>query len=470
VHLLAGAAWLGGLPPLLLVVTTAPEAALAACRRFSPLGVGCVLALAATAGWQGWALVGSLPGLIGTGYGLMALLKLGLFAALLGLAARHRLRLTPALAAGDPRAARRLARSIGLEAGLGLAVVLAAGVLSGLPPGMHVQPLWPFAWRPSLATINEDADFRREVVAAGLALAGAVALLAMAALLRRRARWLAAAVALAVAWRAAPHLGLLLVEAYPTSFYRSPTGFGAIGIVAGAATFAARCAGCHGASGRGNGPAAAGLPVPPADLTAAHLWGHSDGTLYWWLSHGIETPEGVVAMPGFARLLSARQRWQVIDYVRAHNAGLALQSRGRWPAPVQGPGFQARCAEGREVALGDLRGRVVWVLIGRPAHRPVPPPGVVAVIVSGSPAVRPGPGVCVAADRAVKLAYAIAAGLANEAQGAQFLLDAGGWLRDMQRADATARWSDAAVLAAALRKMRAHELPAMDNPHAHMHM
>ena len=37
--------------------------------------------------------------------------------------------------------------------------------------------------------------------------------------------------------------------------------------VDGARTFADNCAGCHGADARGNGPAAAGLPVPPPDLT-----------------------------------------------------------------------------------------------------------------------------------------------------------------------------------------------------------
>lgn len=35
----------------------------------------------------------------------------------------------------------------------------------------------------------------------------------------------------------------------------------------GRASYADMCAGCHGASGRGNGPAAAGLAVHPADLT-----------------------------------------------------------------------------------------------------------------------------------------------------------------------------------------------------------
>lgn len=35
----------------------------------------------------------------------------------------------------------------------------------------------------------------------------------------------------------------------------------------GAATFASLCSTCHGAGGRGDGPVAGDLPVPPADLT-----------------------------------------------------------------------------------------------------------------------------------------------------------------------------------------------------------
>lgn len=37
--------------------------------------------------------------------------------------------------------------------------------------------------------------------------------------------------------------------------------------VSGRADFRAYCAGCHGTSGQGDGPAAAGLPAAPADLT-----------------------------------------------------------------------------------------------------------------------------------------------------------------------------------------------------------
>lgn len=40
----------------------------------------------------------------------------------------------------------------------------------------------------------------------------------------------------------------------------------------GAATYAATCAACHGTAGKGDGVAAAGLTVKPADFSQATFW------------------------------------------------------------------------------------------------------------------------------------------------------------------------------------------------------
>lgn len=75
------------------------------------------------------------------------------------------------------------------------------------------------------------------------------------------------------------------------------------------------CATCHGAAGRGDGPLAASLPSPPADLRV-HVPQHSDGFLFGVTSDGIPgTP-----MPGFANALSVEERWHVINYLRALSA------------------------------------------------------------------------------------------------------------------------------------------------------
>ncbi|MEV6378176.1 copper resistance protein CopC [Streptomyces sp. NPDC051773] len=88
-HLLAVAAWLGGLATLLVALFRAPVEAqieTAAVRRFSRLAFGSVLVLTATGIYQSWRQVGSWSALTGTSYGQLLLLKIGLVAVLVGIA------------------------------------------------------------------------------------------------------------------------------------------------------------------------------------------------------------------------------------------------------------------------------------------------------------------------------------------------------------------------------------------------
>ena len=437
-HLLSAGAWLGGLAPLLLTVRAAPpQIGALACRWFSPLGKLYLYVLVATIAYQGWELLGGIPGLVGSAYGWMASLKGVLFCVLFGFAWMNRYRFAPAMRHEASGAAAKtvLIRSITIQTGFGIAVVFAAGFLASYPPGLHTQPVWPFDKLPSLVTIREDPDFRNEVAAAVLALAGAAGLVAIGIMLRRL-RWPALAAAAVIAWFALPHLDLLLVQAYPTSFYRSPTGFAAASIAAGARLFPDHCASCHGAEGRGDGPGARGSAVPPADLTAAHLWAHSDGELFWWLSHGIEAPRGGFAMPGFEKMLNEDQRWQLIDYIRAHNAGLVHLGAGSWLPPVRAPTFSAGCGGGRHVALDALRGKVVRI-----AFAAEPPPALPQSDVETATITVPPPGStlspsatsCVAKDPAIVVAYGILAGLsADRLDGMQYLIDPNGWVRSLR--------------------------------------
>lgn len=139
-HLLAAGAWLGGLLPLFILVRGSPPKVVAiAARRFSVLGLASVATLAATALFQGWVLSGGLRGLTGTAYGTVLLIKATLFAAMVVIAARNRFRLAPSLAmCHGERTKQALAGSIAVETALGLGVVLAAGVLGSLEPGMHL--------------------------------------------------------------------------------------------------------------------------------------------------------------------------------------------------------------------------------------------------------------------------------------------------------------------------------------------
>jgi putative copper export protein/mono/diheme cytochrome c family protein len=470
-HVLSAGAWAGSLAPLFIALgALAPEQAFQAARRYSWLGFACVAILATTALAQGWILIGGLPELLGTSYGHVALLKLVLFTAMLGLAAANRFRHTPALAdLASPDAGRRLRRSVALEAATGLLVVLAAGFLADLTPALHEQPVWPFAWRPSLEALG-DADLGRVAASGLLGLGAAVLLVVLGLIWRHLLLFLLAGAAVVLIW-ALPDLGLFFVEAYPTSFYQSPTGFAAQAIARGAELYPVHCAACHGAQGRGDGPAAKSLPIPPADLTASHLWAHSDGELFWWLAQGIAAPQGGLAMPGFAERLSEDDRWALIDYVRARNAGLAVAASGQWPQPVLAPDIQLRCADGRAGSLGVLRGRVLRIVVvaaGQPAL--VPQAQVTDVWIASDPGLRPGPGSCLADDPAAASAYAIVGGIApGDPAGARFLVDAQGWLRAAWRPGEPAGWTEPRALLNMIAEIRTHPLAESAGGHAHRH-
>ncbi|MGW1842788.1 copper resistance CopC/CopD family protein [Streptomyces sp. NPDC001966] len=85
-HLLAVAAWLGGLTTLLVALYRTPDIGAAAVRRFSGIAFGSVIVLAATGIYQSWRQVGTWSALTGTGYGQLLLVKVGLVALLVGIA------------------------------------------------------------------------------------------------------------------------------------------------------------------------------------------------------------------------------------------------------------------------------------------------------------------------------------------------------------------------------------------------
>jgi putative copper export protein len=145
-HLLAAGLWLGALLPLWLSVQALPPAQAAVlCERFTPVGLACVLVLAGTGLAQGMDLIGSLPGLFGTSYGHIALLKITLFLIALVLALLNRLRLTDQLTAGRMEARHHLMLSICVETGIGLAIVCAAAFLASTTPAVQATPRysWP---------------------------------------------------------------------------------------------------------------------------------------------------------------------------------------------------------------------------------------------------------------------------------------------------------------------------------------
>ncbi|MGW3508247.1 copper resistance CopC/CopD family protein [Streptomyces sp. NPDC000994] len=112
VHLLAVAAWLGGLVALLVALYRAPAETpveTAAVRRFSRVAFGSVLALVVTGTYQSWRQVGSWSALTDTRYGQLLLVKIGLVALMVGVAWTSRRwtgRLAQTAAAKAPAKAR----------------------------------------------------------------------------------------------------------------------------------------------------------------------------------------------------------------------------------------------------------------------------------------------------------------------------------------------------------------------------
>jgi putative copper export protein len=471
-HLLAAGAWLGGLLPLFLVVKLARPVA----RAFTPLGVVAVLLLAATALVQAITLVGGLPGLLGTEYGLAAGVKLATFVLMLGLAVVNRAWLTPLLERRRSGVAW-LRASILAEAALGLLAVGAAATMAGLPPGVHAQPVWPFRWQFSLDALARP-ERAREILYP-VACGAAAALLALLALVplpaflqgrRRRGRWplLAGAVAaLAAAVWLGPSLGLLLVPAYPTSFYRSPSGFTAASILRGGAVYGAECARCHGEGGRGDGPDAHAASVPASDLTATGLWDHTDGELFWWMTQGMKDEHGAAVMPGFGDRLSENDRWAVIDWIRARNLGAGMAASGRWPHPARAPDIAVFCPNGRRVTLADFGGRPVRVLAeGGGAPVLLPDEGVSSIVLTRSAEAAPAT-TCVANAPEAWAAFALVAGIApNALDGTLFLVDGNGWLRARWLAGEAGRPQGLAAWSTELHKVEAHPIaPPEPGPH-----
>ncbi len=474
-HLTAAGLWLGGLLPLWLCVGGLRHwAGTAVCERFSPIGLACVLVIAGTALAQGIELIGGIPALIGTPYGQFALLKIGLFLVTLVLAAMNRLWFTDRLGDAVAGAAGHLRLSIIIEAMLGVAIILAAAFLASSIPATHTEPVWPFPWRVSLVTVNEDPDFRSEVILS-LMLIGLAALLVVLAILLGRFRLLAMAVFAGIVLLRGPSLSLLTVEAYPTSFQTSPTGFSAESITRGQVLFAQNCAACHGSSGEGNGPAAAAMRIKPADLTMPHIWEHSDGEMFWWLTHGIDDPEGGLAMPGFA-VLPALDRWALIDYVRAHAAGVGFQSDAAPDVPVPAPALPLQCSGLAASTMTDLRGKAVHVVAAGSAGEPaaIPPQAGVQVVtleLRRNGLTKPAPTTCVAATQDAWTAYAVLADTpADDLGGAEFLIDQNGWLRAVQKSGGADGWHTGDALAAAVRSICTSPLqPSIGGIHEHHH-
>ncbi len=357
VHLIAAGVWLGALAPLIVLLRAAatpagadgrPHAVLVV-RRFSQLALAAMLILIATGLWNTWMQVGDLPSLIGTRYGWLLLAKLALLGPILAIAAANR-RLVPALSGeaatvGRPAMAR-LARFVSFECLLALAIVAVVAALGVTPPGRHDTPWWPLSFRLSWEVNGGLPGVRtRFLIGSQIAVVGLLGL--AVALVIARTRLLAAAAGLLlVAIGLGTALPPLSVDAYPTTYRRTVVPYHASSISRGLELYRGHCAVCHGVAGWGDGPAGAGLPRKPADLTAPHTAQHTAGDMFWWLSRGI--PAG--GMPGFSGTLSEDDHWDLINFIRA----LSAADGARILSPAVEPNRPRVAAPDASITLGPM--------------------------------------------------------------------------------------------------------------------
>jgi putative copper resistance protein D len=164
-HLIAAAAWVGALLPLIVLFAAAgaDDTSLAMARtattRFSILGIVSVGTLLATGIVNTYYLAGSVPALLHTDYGRLLLIKIALFVVMVAIAAVNRFQLTPQLLqqasiAASRDALRRLRRNAAIEVLAGAMVVAIVAALGTMPPAIHAAHQ-----HPTYGAVPADATF-----------------------------------------------------------------------------------------------------------------------------------------------------------------------------------------------------------------------------------------------------------------------------------------------------------------------
>lgn len=152
-HLIAAGMWLGTLIPLALFLDSARSGGGGAwegvsqfvTRRYSRIALISVAVLLGSGAVDTSFLVGSLRALVGTTYGRLLLVKIGLFCVMGTIGAVNFLRLGPRFRAAGPGfrqaiwdTAWRLQRNALIEASIGCAILAIVAELGTMPPAMSM--------------------------------------------------------------------------------------------------------------------------------------------------------------------------------------------------------------------------------------------------------------------------------------------------------------------------------------------
>jgi putative copper export protein/peroxiredoxin len=499
-HLLGAGVWAGGLPPLALLLygvsqkATAPDPyAVRALLRFFRVSFFMVLALAGSGVASAWLLVGGVVGLVGTTYGLLLLAKLGVLVLAL-LLATEILAMLPAFssrAAARPSSITwRMALLMTIEAGLAVLLLGLAGAMTMAAPAIHNDPVWPWHGRLSFDAWSQIQVLGRvaQIPNAYVLAAAALTILAVVFLVRRQlifgfgTLFVLAAVCVAIGLQPS------IVEAFPTTFVRSPAPYAAESIADGEALYQTHCASCHGTP-KFDGAVQGGTSV---DLLVTEAAWRSSGDLFWLITHG--APDR--GMPAFDSQLQEAQRWNVINFLHAlANAGFCAAVTSRVGSQVE-PGAAWLPAPDATLSVGplppttlrDLRGKriVLLVLYSLPDSRarmsqlakhygalsvlgvevvavqPQSSPDAIAELEQTPPVLFP---VATEGNEEINATFRM---FARGSAHAEMLIDRQGYIRAIWRSDQAASMPDTEVIQAEVEKLNEEKTPPPP-PDDHIH-
>jgi copper transport protein len=165
VHLLAVGVWVGGFLWLVLGIRASADGQereqVDAVQRFSRMATVAVGLVVVTGLARALVEVGSWHGLFDTSFGRTLLVKSGLVAALLAIGAANRFRIVPALRAGSAKL-QTLAATVRGELAIAIPIVVAAALLSELPPAEFVSQAAERSQPPPAVVVNGN-DFATTV-------------------------------------------------------------------------------------------------------------------------------------------------------------------------------------------------------------------------------------------------------------------------------------------------------------------
>ncbi len=190
-HVVAAAAWIGGVLALATLAWSRDPGLRVAATRFSPVAVACVLVLTASGFANAYTRLAQPQDLVTSGYGRLVLIKTLLLVVLVFFSYRMRKRILPGMSALAGRLA--FVKFAGIEllllaaaTGLGIALSLSAPTRTALQLPTAGETLLGRPYPPAPTVANVLFGFRLDVIFLVIGLVGAILYVVGVVRLRRR--------------------------------------------------------------------------------------------------------------------------------------------------------------------------------------------------------------------------------------------------------------------------------------------